>query len=74
MTMNKQTWKQVSISGVTGILMGAGAMKAMQSMAAGESENNAEQATAEAASQYDNMSFREAFDTARAELGAPVIP
>lgn len=50
--------------------MGAGAMKAMQSMAAGESENNAEQAIAEADTQYDNMSFREAFDTARAELGA----
>ena len=70
MTTNKQTWKQVSISGVTGILMGAGAMKAMQSMAAGESENNAEQAIAEADTQYDNMSFREAFDAARAELGA----
>lgn len=70
MTTNKQTWKQVSISGVTGILMGAGAMKAMQSMAAGESENNAEQATAKADTQYDNMSFREAFDAARAELGA----
>ncbi len=70
MTTNKQTWKQVSISGVTGILMGAGAMKAMQSMAAGESENNAEQETAKADTQYDNMSFREAFDAARAELGA----
>ena len=70
MTTNKQTWKQVSISGVTGILMGAGAMKAMQSMAAGESENNAEQAIADADTQYDNMSFREAFDAARAELGA----
>lgn len=70
MTTSKQTWKQVSISGVTGILMGAGAMKAMQSMAAGESENNAEQAIAEADTQYDNMSFREAFDAARAELGA----
>lgn len=70
MTTNKQTWKQVSISGVTGILMGAGAMKAMQSMAAGESENNAEQAIAKADTQYDNMSFREAFDAARAELGA----
>ena len=68
MTMNKQTWKQVSISGVTGILMGAGAMKAVQSMAAGEVENNAEQA--ENASPYDNMSFREAFGIARAELGA----
>lgn len=70
MTTDKQTWKQVSISGVTGILMGAGAMKAMQSMAAGESENNAEQAIAEADTPYDNMSFREAFDAARAELGA----
>ena len=71
MKTNKQTWKQVSISGVTGILMGAGAMKAMQSMAVGEVEDNAEQAeTAEADTQYDNMSFREAFDSARAELGA----
>ena len=70
MTTNKQTWKQVSISGVTGILMGAGAMKAMQSMAAGESENNAEQLTAKADTQYDNMSFRDAFGAARAELGA----
>lgn len=71
MTTNKQTWKQVSISGVTGILMGAGAMKAMQSTAAGESENNVGQAeTAEASSQYDNLSFREAFDAARAEMGA----
>lgn len=71
MTTNKQTWKQVSISGVTGILMGAGAMKAMQPTAAGESENNVGQAeTAEAASQYDNLSFREAFDAARAEMGA----
>ena len=71
MTTNKQTWKQVSISGVTGILMGAGAMKAMQTMSAGESENNAEQAeTADADSQYDKMSFRDAFDAARAELGA----
>ena len=50
--------------------MGAGAMKAMQSMAAGESENNAEQLTAKADTQYDNMSFRDAFGAARAELGA----
>ena len=71
MTTNKQTWKQVSISGVTGILMGAGAMKAMQPTVAGESENNVGQTeTAEAASQYDNLSFREAFDAARAEMGA----
>lgn len=71
MTTNKQTWKQVSISGVTGILMGAGAMKAMQPKAAGESENNVEQAeTVETASKYDSLSFREAFDAARAEMGA----
>ena len=67
MTTNKQTWKQVSISGVTGILMGAGAMKSMQSKAS-DIEDNAEQAASE--NSYDDMSFREAFDAARAELGA----
>ena len=71
MTTNKQTWKQVSISGVTGILMGAGAMKAMQTTAAGETDNSVGQAeTVKVASQYDNLSFREAFDAARAEMGA----
>lgn len=67
MKTNKQTWKQVSISGVTGILMGAGAVKAMQSEVA-EVENNVEQPKFTDA--YDDMPFREAFNAARAELGA----
>lgn len=67
MKTNKQTWKQVSISGVTGILMGAGAVKAMQSEVA-EVENNVEQP--KFTDSYDDMPFREAFNAARAELGA----
>ena len=67
MKTNKQTWKQVSISGVTGILMGAGAMKAMQHKVVDEVVNEAEQAPTETS--YDDMSFREAFDAARAEQG-----
>ena len=71
MKTNIQNWKQVSISGVTGILMGAGAMKAMQSIQsnkADEAIGNTELASA--SSPYDNMSFDKAFETARAELGA----
>lgn len=67
MKTNKQTWKQVSISGVTGILMGAGAVKAMQSEAA-EVENNDE--LPKFTDAYDDMPFREAFNAAREELGA----
>lgn len=64
----KETWKPVTISGITGILMGAGAMNAVQ-------KTNALTASVESDEQVpgvqnlDDMSFREAFDTARAELG-----
>ena len=44
------------------------AMQAMQSDEVAEAANDANQATGESA--YDDMSFREAFDAARAELGA----
>lgn len=71
MKTTNQTWKQVSISGVTGILMGAGAIKAIQAMQSNtEDEAISEIAQASAESTYDNMSFREAFEAARAELGA----
>lgn len=71
MKTNIQNWKEVSISGVTGILMGAGAMKAMQTIHSKEVDdvaNNSELASSE--NSYDNMSFGDAFDAARAELGA----
>lgn len=74
MKTNIQNWKEVSISGVTGILMGAGAMKAMQTIHSKEVDdvaNNSELASSE--NSYDNMSFGDAFDAARAELGAGSI-
>lgn len=70
----KETWKPVTISGFTGILMGAGAMYAAQKYVindeapvaeAGEEDQQLKEMVVD-----DNLSFREAFDTARAELGA----
>lgn len=68
MKTNNQNWKEVSISGVTGILMGAGAMKAMQLRDGDDAANDNQLASSERS--YDDMTFREAFDAARAELGA----
>lgn len=69
-------WKQVSIGGVAGILMGAGAMYAADVYAAGKEEVSAEDPTAaqpetvKVAEVSDDMSFKEAFDTAREQVGA----
>lgn len=73
METNNKTWKPVTISGFTGILMGAGAMKGMQAMeslqtdSTAEVDNHAESIKTTTSS--DGQSFREAFDAARAELG-----
>lgn len=67
----KETWKPVAIGGLTGILMGAGAMYGVQSVA---SESNVNTLGAEenlkVATVDDSMSFKEAFETARAQVGA----
>ena len=67
----KETWKPVTIGGLTGILMGAGAMYGVQSVA---SESNVNTLGAEenlkVATVDDSMSFKEAFETARAQVGA----
>lgn len=68
MKTNNQNWKEVSISGVTGILMGAGAIKAMQLRDGDDAANDNQLASSERS--YDDMTFREAFEAARAELGA----
>ena len=66
----KETWKPVTIGGLTGILMGAGAMYGVQSVA---SESNGNTLGAEenlkVATVDDSMSFKEAFETARAQVG-----
>ena len=67
----RENWKPVTISGMTGILMGAGTMYASNKLTTVEktvvesSELPLQEASVEGC-----QSFREAFQTARAELGA----
>lgn len=70
MTM-KENWKPVTISGMAGILMGAGTMYASHKLTTDEKTvvESSEQPLQEA-SVEGCQSFREAFQTARAELGA----
>lgn len=82
-TDNKSSWKQVSIGGVTGILMGASGMYATNAFAGEQSTEANEQQeneTAEAQSHTaanalhvaevdQNLSFGEAFAAARSEVG-----
>lgn len=69
MTM-KETWKPVTIGGMTGILMGAGTMFASQSLSTDEMPvvKSSEKPLMDA-SVGGSQSFREAFQAARAELG-----
>ena len=68
----KETWKPVTISGLTGILMGAGVVYGVQTWALGNNE------VAEGAGDSDgikgvvandDLSFADAFNAARAKLG-----
>lgn len=68
----KETWKPVTIGGLTGILMGAGAVYGVQTWA---SRNNEVVQGAEGSdgikgmAANDDLSFADAFNAARAELG-----
>lgn len=69
----KQNWKSVTISGVTGILMGAGTSYATRELTFGdekvaELDERIKEMVAE-----DGQSFKEAFDAARAELGPGAV-
>ena len=70
----KESWKPVTIGGVSGILMGAGAMYAAKTVS-GEAADTSVTAKAEVegvvkeATTHDEMSFGDAFETARAEVG-----
>lgn len=76
---NRTTWKKVAIGGASGILLGAGALYAVNAMA-GESDadaanqangtTGAKAAGSTVATVNDNMSFDEAFQAARAQVGA----
>lgn len=67
----KESWKPVTIGGLTGILMGAGAMYGVQSMTSGSNEvaSGAEEGL-KVATVDDSMSFSQAFEAARAQVGA----
>lgn len=73
---DRATWKKVAIGGTSGILLGAGALYAVNAMA-GESQADADQpATASTqaagsavATVQDDMTFAEAFQSARAQVG-----
>ena len=67
----KETWKPVTIGGLTGILMGAGAMYGVQAFA--QRDDDVTVVTPEEEMKVgtvsDNMSFAHAFEAARAEVG-----
>ncbi len=67
----KESWKPVTIGGLTGILMGAGAMYGVQAIASGSNEvaSSAEDGL-KVATVDDSMSFSQAFAAAREQVGA----
>lgn len=67
----KETWKPVTIGGLTGILMGAGTMFGIQAAASvGNEEPMSADEGLKVATVDDSMSFNQAFETARAQVGA----
>lgn len=69
----KEMWKPVTISGVSGILLGAGAVYGAQKLMANDDYQLAELVETEQplkeTTMDDNLSFKHAFDGAREELG-----
>lgn len=62
--MKKETWKPVTIGGVTGILMGSAATYGVQAaMDSGATESDSHVVD------YDSLSFKQAFEAARDEMG-----
>ena len=67
----KETWKPVTIGGLSGILMGAGAMYGLQADASeGNNQNLNANNGIKVATVDDSMSFGEAFAAARSQIGA----
>ena len=67
----KETWKPVTIGGLTGILMGAGAMYGVQAIASGSNDvASGVDEGLKVATVDDSMSFSQAFEAARAQVGA----
>ena len=76
---DKATWKKVAVGGAAGILLGASAMYATDAYASSPEETPEEDESAQAAANdnaginvaesHDDLSFKDAFDAARAEVG-----
>ena len=76
---DKATWKKVAVGGAAGILLGASAMYATDAYASSPEEIPEEDESAQAAANdnagikvaesHDDLSFKDAFDAARAEVG-----
>ena len=67
----KETWKPVTIGGLAGILMGAGTMYGIQHAAPADNiEPTSADEGLKVATVDDSMSFGEAFESARAQVGA----
>ena len=71
----KENWKPVTISGMTGILMGAGSLYASQVLATDEKPGVVElnELPLKEASVEGCKSFRDAFEAARAEFGPGAV-
>lgn len=69
MNIKKQNWKPVTIGGFTGMTMGAASMYFAQPLIADEAGVEQE-GLLSATEDLDGMSFREAFEKARGEIGA----
>jgi len=66
----KEAWKPVTIGGLTGILMGAGTMYGVQTMASSDNDETVDETDGlKLATVSDDMSFSKAFEAARAEVG-----
>jgi len=65
----KETWKPVTISGFTGILMGAASTYGVQKLMDGETSADGHTEAVKTATVSDGLSFKEAFMAARAEVG-----
>lgn len=63
------TWKKVGIGGVTGILVGAGAMFAGKAFAGNGDDSSTEQGLPKQANVTEGQSFSDAFNEARAQVG-----
>ena len=69
----KEIWKPVTISGITGILMGAGTVYGAQKLTSDETSTTEIDGVLKETVVSDDLSFKHAFETARTELGPGAV-